>query len=232
MLASTVARAMRPTAAGGLRQGSLVNRARFSPAAPAQVRSARRSMAAAASANPIAIFDTSMGSFEAELFMDKTPVTASNFVDLANSGYYDGMHFHRVIDNFMLQFGCPNSKDPKSPRAGTGGPPGNTKYDCAGKSISRDAGGNIPDELVDKTSNTPGTLSMANTGRPNSGGSQFFINTATNDFLDWFGPGDSKHPVFGKVVSGMDVVNAIGKTKTDRGDNPTVPVLMNSIKIQ
>ena len=123
-------------------------------------------------------------------------------------------------------------EDPKSPRAGTGGPDGNTTYDCQGKTIERDGGGNIPDELIDKTSNTPGTLSMANTGRPNSGGSQFFINTVHNDFLDWFGPGQSAHPVFGQVTSGMDIVNAIGKTKTDRGDNPVTPVIMNSIKIK
>ena len=64
--------------------------------------------------------------------MDRMPITASNFVDLAKTGFYDGLHFHRVIDNFMLQFGCPNSKDAKSPRSGTGGPKG-TSYDCNGK---------------------------------------------------------------------------------------------------
>lgn len=130
----------------------------------------------------------------------------------------------------MLQFGCPNSKDPKSPRAGTGGPKGGTSFDVAGKTIKRDSGGNIPDELIDKTSNEPGTLSMANTGMPNSGGSQFFVNTVHNDFLDWFDDRTpSKHPVFGKVTSGMDVVNAIGKTKTDGRDCPVTPVKMNSI---
>ena len=107
-----------------------------------------------------------MGTFEAEIFMDKMPITASNFVDLANSGFYDGLHFHRVIDGFMLQFGCPNSSDPQSPRAGTGGPKGGSSFECQGKTIKRDAGGNIPDELIDKTSNLPGTLSMANTGQP------------------------------------------------------------------
>ena len=94
--------------------------------------------------------------------------------------------------------------------------------------------GNIPDELVDKTSNEPGTLSMANTGRPNSGGSQFFVNTVHNDFLDWWRSdlSPSQHPVFGKVTSGMDVVNKIGKMPTDPGDAPIKPVMMNSVVIK
>ena len=102
--------------------------------------------------------------------MDKLPITGSNFVDLCKTGFYDGVHFHRVIDGFMLQFGCPFAKDAKSRRAGTGGPDGGTAFevlDGSGKKITRDAGGNIPDELIDKTSNEPGTLSMANTGQPN-----------------------------------------------------------------
>ena len=74
---------------------------------------------------------------------------------------------------------------------------------------------------------------MANTGQPNSGGSQFFVNTVHNSFLDWFdGQTPSQHPVFGKVTSGMDVVNKIGKTKTDRRDAPVTPVKMNSLKIK
>ena len=195
-------------------------------------RPAVRRMAAAASSNPIAVFHTSEGTFEAELFMDRVPITASNFVDLANTGFYDGLHFHRVIDNFMLQFGCPNSKDAKSLRSGTGGPEVGTSFTCNGETIKRDGGGNIPDELIDNTSNEPGTLSMANTGQPNTGGSQFFINTVHNDFLDHFSGGPSKHPVFGKVVSGMDIVNKIGKCKTDRNDNPDTPIKMNSVTIK
>ena len=74
---------------------------------------------------------------------------------------------------------------------------------------------------------------MANTGRPSTGGSQFLMNPVHNDFLDWFDPGTpSQHPVFGKVTAGMDVVNKIGKTKTDRGDNPVTPVKMNSVTIK
>ena len=72
--------------------------------------------------NPIAIFTTSMGIMKAELFEDQMPITVDNFIKLAESGFYDGLHFHRVIKNFMVQFGCPNSKDPSSPMCGMGGP--------------------------------------------------------------------------------------------------------------
>jgi cyclophilin family peptidyl-prolyl cis-trans isomerase len=168
--------------------------------------------------NPIARFDTSLGSFRVEIFEDKMPITAKNFLSLAESGFYDGLHFHRVIKNFMIQFGCPHSKDPNSPRAGTGGPPHGT----------------IQDEHPEnaKLSNEPGTLSMANTGRPNSGGSQFFINTAHNSYLDWFTPGQSKHPVFGKVVEGMDVVRKIETTQTGAGDRPVTPVKVEHIAVE
>ena len=129
------------------------------------------------------------------------PITVSSFIDLANSGFYNGLHFHRVIPNFMDQFGCPFSKDPKSGRAGTGGPQDGTfKNLVSGATEKRSGGGNIRDEHTAKLSNEPGTLSMANTGAPNSGGSQFFMNTVHNDFLDWFSPGESKHPVFGKAA--------------------------------
>ena len=169
-------------------------------------------------ANPIATLDTSLGTIKVELFTDKMPITAGNFVDLAKSGFYDGLHFHRVIDNFMLQFGCPHSKDPKSPRAGTGDSPKGPLQD------------ELPPDL--KLSNEPGTLSMANTGRPNSGSCQFFINTVHNAYLDYFTPGASKHPVFGKVIEGMDVVHKIEKSKTDAGDRPNPPVKMNKITVQ
>merc|ERR1712060_684326 len=100
----------------------------------------------------------------------------------------------------------------------------------AGKEIRR-SGGKIPDEFAAKISNTPGTLSMANTGRPNSGGSQFFINVANNDFLDFFNPSTpSKHPVFGKVVEGFDIVKKITETRTTN-DCPVQPVEMISITI-
>lgn len=182
--------------------------------------------------NPVATFDTTMGQFKAEVYLDKMPITASNFIDLCNTGFYNGVHFHRVIPDFMNQFGCPFAKNPKAPNAGTGNPDPNTTFKnlSTGAEIKRDRGGNVPDEFAAKITNAPGTLSMANTGSPNTGGSQFFINVAHNDFLDFFGPGESKHPVFGKVVDGMDVVVAISKAKT-RDDNPIQPIMMNKISI-
>ncbi len=166
--------------------------------------------------NPIAKFDTTMGVFEAEIFIDKMPITGGNFVKLAKEGFYDGLHFHRVIADFMNQFGCPHSKDPNSDRAGTGQSPH----------------GSIADEHPAdiRLSNEPGTLSMANSG-PNSGSSQFFINTKNNAYLDYFAAGPSKHPVFARVTSGMDVVTAINNTPTGAGDRPITPVKMNSITI-
>jgi cyclophilin family peptidyl-prolyl cis-trans isomerase len=167
-------------------------------------------------ANPTATLETSLGNIEIELFTDKMPLTAGNFLSLARSGFYDGLHFHRVINKFMLQFGCPHSRDPNSPRAGTGDSPNGTIKD----EHPADA----------KLSNEPGTLSMANTGRPNSGSCQFFINTVHNAYLDWFTPGQSKHPVFGKVISGMEVVHAIEKTPT-RSDRPITPVKMIKVTV-
>src|SRR5215510_8777845 len=167
-------------------------------------------------ANPTAVLETSLGDIQVELFTDKMPVTGGNFVKLAKSGFYDGLHFHRVIKGFMLQFGCPHSRDPKSPRAGTGDSPD----------------GPIKDEHPPdaKISNSRGTLSMANKG-PNSGSCQFFINVADNPYLDWFSPGPSKHPVFGKVIEGMDVVDKISKTPRDQRDRPKTPVKMVKITV-
>ena len=169
-------------------------------------------------ANPKAVCETSLGTFEVELFVDKMPITAGNFVKLAKSGFYDGLHFHRVIKGFMIQFGCPHSRDPMSPRAGTGNAPGGT----------------IPDEHppTAKLSNEPGTLSMANTGRPDSGSCQFFINTVHNSYLDWFTPGQSKHPVFGRITEGMDVIQKIESTATGAGDRPRTPVQMIRITVR
>lgn len=164
--------------------------------------------------NPTATFDTSLGSFTAEIFLDQMPLTAKNFLELAQSGFYDGLHFHRIINNFMIQFGCPHSKDPNDSRAGTGESPK----------------GKIKDELTVKLSNERGTLSMANTGRADSGGSQFFINTVHNSYLDWFTPGQSKHPVFGKVTTGMDVVKII-ETTPCHDSKPRTPVQVKKITL-
>ncbi|HXU02464.1 MAG TPA: peptidylprolyl isomerase, partial [Polyangia bacterium] len=99
-------------------------------------------------ANPTATLSTSMGDIQVELFTDQMPITAGNFVKLAKSGFYDGLHFHRVIENFMVQFGCPHSKDPNSPRCGTGDSP-----------LGRIKDEHLPNA---KISNARGTLSMAN----------------------------------------------------------------------
>lgn len=168
-------------------------------------------------ANPTATFETSLGTFTAEIYRDQMPITAANFIALAKQGFYDGLHFHRVIANFMIQFGCEFSRDPNSPRCGTGGSPL----------------GRVQDEhpAAHKLSNEVGTLSMANTGAPNSGGAQFFINTKHNTYLDWFTPGQSKHPVFGKITSGLDVVKAIETTPTDPRDRPKTPVKMIKVTV-
>jgi len=166
-------------------------------------------------ANTQALLQTSKGDVKIELFTDENPITTGNFIKLSKAGFYDGLHFHRVIQGFMCQFGCPNSRDPNSGSAGTGKGPD----------------GNIQDEHTSKYSNEVGTLSMANTGAPNSGSCQFFINTKHNEFLDWFSPGQSKHPVFAKVIEGMDVITAIETTPTDGRDRPVEPVQMVKVTI-
>jgi cyclophilin family peptidyl-prolyl cis-trans isomerase len=168
-------------------------------------------------ANPTATLQTSLGDITVELFQDTMPITAGNFIRLAKEGFYDGLHFHRVIANFMIQFGCPHSKDPASSRAGTGDSP----Y------------GPIKDEhpADAQLSNEPGTLSMANSGQPNSGSSQFFINTKHNAYLDFFTPGPSKHPVFGRVIAGEDVVKKIETTPTTSGDRPATPVQVIKVTV-
>jgi len=146
--------------------------------------------------NPVVVLETDKGDIKIELFKDKAPITAGNFEKLVNEGFYDGIRFHRVIPDFMIQAGDPKSKDESlESEWGTGGP-----------------GYNIEDEFVSGLSNLKGTIAMANTGQPNSGGSQFFINTVDNTYLDFDKePLTSKHPVFGKVTEGMDVVLSIQK---------------------
>lgn len=169
--------------------------------------------------NPIAVFTTNQGVIEIELFTDLMPITAGNFISLAEDGFYDGTKFHRVIQNFMIQGGDPNSKSDDAATYGTGGP-----------------GYTIQDEFIadEKLTNVRGTIAMANTGQPNSGGSQFFINTSNNVGLDFDNNTQpmSKHPVFGKVVSGMDVVDAIEGVETGPRDVPVAPVVIESVTIR
>ena len=154
-------------------------------------------------ANRIAFFDTNMGEFEVELFEDKTPITTKNFIDLAQEGFYDVVIFHRIFDGFMIQGGDPTG-------TGMGGP-----------------GYTIEDEFTPElTHESEGILSMANTGRPHTGGSQFFITLAATPWLD------GHHTVFGKVVKGMEVVREIGHVKTGPQDRPVHDVVINKITIK
>ncbi len=151
---------------------------------------------------PVATFETSMGNFRIELYSDLAPNTVKNFVDLAKKKFYDGVIFHRVIDGFMIQGGDPTG-------TGMGGP-----------------GYKIDDEFGEGLKhNAPGILSMANAG-PNTGGSQFFITLVPTPWLD------GHHAIFGHVIEGMDVVEAIGHTQTNRQDRPVKDVVINTITIE
>lgn len=140
--------------------------------------------------------ETNYGDIIIELYGDM-PITTGNFEKLVSEGFYDGIIFHRIIDGFMIQGGDPQGN-------GMGGP-----------------GYTIKDEFTNKggNKNDRETISMANAG-PNTGGSQFFINLVNNNFLD------AKHPAFGEVVKGMDVVDKIAKVKIDYKDKP-----LNEVKI-
>jgi cyclophilin family peptidyl-prolyl cis-trans isomerase len=154
----------------------------------------------------VAKVNTTMGDLEIELYPNKTPKTVENFVGLATKGYYDGIIFHRVIDQFMIQGGDPSG-------TGTGG----QSY----------FGGSFKDEFHEDLRHTePGILSMANAG-PNTNGSQFFITLVPTPWLD------GKHSIFGKVIAGMDVVESIGKTQTSKPfDKPVKDIVMNKVTIE
>ena len=163
-----------------------------------------------------ALFDTSAGSFTVTLFADKAPKTVANFVDLATGArewsdpksgqtvarpFFDGLIFHRVIDGFMIQGGCPMGN-------GMGGP-GYKFADEFGPGLRHDR---------------EGLLSMANSG-PNTNGSQFFITLAPTPWLD------NKHAIFGEVTGGLDVIRAIGKTRTGAQDRPVTPIVIRSVTV-
>lgn len=145
-------------------------------------------------ANPTVTLQTSMGTMRAEIFQDKAPATAKNFLTLVQKGFYNGLIFHRVIPGFMIQGGDPNG-------TGSGGP-----------------GYAIPDEFHPSLKHDgPGIFSMANAG-PNTGGSQFFITVAPAPWLN------GKHAIFGKLVSGQDVAERIVNVPRDGHDRPRTPV--------
>lgn len=156
-----------------------------------------------------ATLHTNMGDITVQLFATIAPNTVANFIKLSEQGYYNSTKFHRVIKGFMDQGGDPLTRDDtQAARWGTGGP-----------------GYTIQDEFQGTVTNTAGTLAMANTGQPNSAGSQFFINAVDNHFLD------GKYTVFGKVTSGMDVVTAINNVPTDSQDRPLSPVILKSVTL-
>lgn len=165
-----------------------------------------------------ALFETNQGNFKIKLFNDRTPKTVENFVGLAEGTkeftdpktgekvkrpFYDGLNFHRVIKDFMIQGGCP---------LGTG---------------TGDPGYRFADEIVpgQNKHDKPGMLSMANAG-PNTNGSQFFITVVPTPWLD------RGHTAFGEVVEGYDVVDKISKVKTYPGDKPVEPVILRKVTIQ
>ena len=160
--------------------------------------------------SPRAVIETKFGEIELELFTDKAPGHVKNFLDLAAKGFYDGTTFHRVIPNFMIQGGDPNTKDKAAPRGrhGSGGP-----------------GYSIPAEFND-TPHKRGILSMARSSDPNSAGSQFFICVA-----DLSGRLPKNYTIFGQVAKGMDVVDQIVNAPRNGRDMPDSPVAMTSVTI-
>lgn len=157
---------------------------------------------------PMVTLQTSKGAIKIKLFNDKAPKTVENFLKLSNEKFYDSVKFHRVIKDFMIQTGDPNSKDDDWSNDGMGGP-----------------GYQFEDEIND-VKLTKGKVAMANSG-PNTNGSQFFIVTAES--TPWL---DGKHAVFGEVTEGMDVVAAIENVSTNENDHPTENVAIEKMVVE
>ncbi len=154
------------------------------------------------SSNRVAVIDTNYGEIEVKLYEDKVPITTKNFIDLAESGFYDNLTFHRIVPKFVIQGGCPNGD-------GTGNP-GYAIVDEFDSSLSHDSAG---------------ILSMANAG-PNTGGSQFFVTLTPQAQLD------NRHSVFGNVIKGMEVVKEIENVPTGPMNKPLRPVIIKTIRIK
>ncbi|MEO5765146.1 MAG: peptidylprolyl isomerase [Casimicrobiaceae bacterium] len=177
----------------------------------------------ALAANPQVEFDTTLGKFRIELYPDAAPKTVANFLDYVKAKFYDGTQFHRVIDGFMIQGGGFTTDFYQKP----------TRPPVVNEAQSSSKAGIV---------NAPGTIAMARTGEPNSATSQFFINVGDNSRLNFRSPdpGGIGYTAFGKVVSGMDVVNKIAKVAKGGGkpvppgtplspaDVPTTPVVITS----
>jgi peptidylprolyl isomerase len=146
------------------------------------------------------LLQTTLGDIRIQLFEDTMPITAGNFRKLVEKGFYNGVIFHRVLPDFMIQGGDPTG-------SGYGGP-----------------GYTIKDEFTPSNHNVRGTISMANAG-PNTGGSQFFINVVDNGRLD------PMHPVFGKIVAGLEVADAISRAPRNRKDRPLKDVVIKKASV-
>ena len=158
-------------------------------------------------ANPVVTFEMENGDImKAELYPEVAPNTVNNFVSLVKKGYYDGLIFHRVINGFMIQGGCPDG-------TGMGGPGYSIKGEFSHNGFQNDL------------AHTEGVLSMARAMNPNSAGSQFFIMHKDAPHLD------GQYAAFGKVVAGMDVVDKIASVRTDWNDKPTTPVKMKTVEL-
>ena len=159
-------------------------------------------------ANPVVTFEMENGDvIKAELYPDIAPNTVRNFISLVNKGFYNGLIFHRVIEGFMIQGGCPDGN-------GMGGPGYSIKGEFAQNGFDNDL------------KHTPGVLSMARAMHPDSAGSQFFIMHQTSPHLD------GAYAAFGKVIEGMDAVDRIAQTPTDYRDRPMTPQVMKSVTVE
>ncbi len=157
--------------------------------------------------NPVVTFEMENGDLiKAELYPEIAPNTVNNFISLVKKGFYHGLIFHRVINGFMIQGGCPDG-------IGTGGPGYSIKGEFAQNGVQNDL------------AHTPGVLSMARAMHPDSAGSQFFIMHKTSPHLD------GSYAAFGKVIEGLDVVDKIATTRTDFRDRPMTPQVMKSVTV-
>ena len=183
------------------------------------------SVGAARADNPVVVMETSMGTIKIELFPDKAPVTVKNFVGYVDDKFYDGTVFHRVIPGFMIQGGGYE----------TGVSQAKNKPDFEAKEkATKDP---IQNESLNGVSNARGTIAMARTPNPNSATAQFFINAVSNARNLDGRPGRPGYAVFGKVISGMDVVDSISKAKThtvvprDLENIPDEDVVIKSVRV-
>ena len=189
--------------------------------------------------NPVAIFDTSVGSFEAEIYLDRVPVMASNFMDLAKKGFYNQTHVHRVTPGTMVWLGCPHSADLDHDSVGKGLPPvGPFQNLWTGETEERTDPGFIKEDRSDRTSNAAGCLAMVNAGRPGTTGSIFVISAVDNPDIDHFRKGPMKFPVFGKLLGAHSLalcrrLSEVAWTRSPAGHpRPQVPVRLSLVSLR